>query len=265
VKDIIEELKEIVVQYKPKGFRFEDDVFVIDKKWFKEFKEAYVKEVHLPFHCYITPSGVNEQVVYGLKECGCESIAMGVQSGNEELRRSIMNRNYSNNKVIEASQLIKKAGIKLYAEYMFGFPNENPEKMHETLLLSDKVNANNSWAGIFYPYPKVELTEFCLSKNYIDEFVYKDILLGKGSPHTASLLNIEHKDEALRYKTILPLYSVSPKWIKYLLRRLLKYKYNWIYRMIYVFSIPLLEKKEFLLRAIRLPIILYKTNKILKK
>lgn len=265
VQHVIAELEEVVALYKPKGFRFEDDVFVLDKKWFREFKEEYIKRIKLPFHCYITPSGVSQQIVLDLKECGCESIAMGIQSGNEELRKRIMNRNYSNLKVIESAQLIKSAGIKLYAEFMFGFPDEDPAMMHETLVLSEEVNANNSWAGIFYPYPNVELTAYCIENNFIDAQIHDKIIRGDGSPHTSSILNLEHKDEALKYKTILPLYSTSPKIIKFFLRKLLKIRYNWLHRVVYIISIPLLERREFALRVIRLPRILYKTNKILKK
>jgi len=263
VQNVISELEILKKEYKPKGIRFEDDVFVLDKKWFREFKEEYTKKIALPFHCYITPSGVNEEIIRDLKECGCASIAMGIQSGNEALRSRIMNRHYSNEKVITAAQIIRKAGIRLYAEYMFGFPDESPENMHETFMLSEKVHAHNSWAGIFYPYPKVELTQYCIKHHYIDEKVYNDIITGKGSPHTQSLLNHLYKDEALKYKTILPLYSLSPRFIKFFLRKLLKYKYGWLYKLIYIFSIPLLEKREFFYRSIRLPIILFKTHKLL--
>ncbi len=265
VEKVIAELEMLIKTYSPKAIRFEDDVFVLDKTWFSQFKTEYTKKIHLPFHCYITPNGVNEEIISGLKECGCQSIAMGIQSGNEELRSRIMKRFYTNDKVIEAAQLIKKYGIKLYAEYMFGFPEETPDMMHDTLMLSDAIKADNSWAGIFYPYPKIELTQYCIENNYIDGEVYKRIISGYGSPHTASVLNHNYKTEALKYKIILPVYSQSFKPIKYILKKLLKIKYCWLHKTLYILSIPLLEKKEFFYRVIRLPLIIYKTYKALNK
>lgn len=264
VRNIIEELAFIKKQYKPKAIRFEDDVFVLDKKWLAEFKEEYSKKISLPFHCYITPAGVKEDIIQDLKECGCYSIAMGIQSGNPELRSKIMNRHYSNEKVIEAAGIIKNAGIKLYAEYMFGFPEETVEQMMDTLKICEQIKANNTWAGIFYPYPKTSLTEYCLKNNWISNSNYNKIIEGEGSPHTRSLLNIPNIDEAMKFKIILPIYSSSPFFIKAILKKLLKLRYNFIHKFLYVISIPLLERKEFFYRIIRLPKIIYRTYKILK-
>jgi len=263
VQNVISELELLKKQYSPKGIRFEDDVFVLDKKWFNEFKAEYINKVSLPFHCYITPTGVSDEIVKSLKECGCESIAMGIQSGNETLRSNIMNRHYSNEKVIMAAEIIKKHGLRLYAEYMFGFPEETPENMMETLELSNKIHAYNSWSAIFYPFPGTGLYNYCCTTGNIDETIKRDIVNGKGSPQSFSVLNHPYKNEIRIFKTLLPLYTSAPRFIQKILRPLLKRKYGLLHKMIYILSIPLLEKKEFFYRVVRLPVILFKTFRIL--
>ena len=265
VQKVIEELELIKKQYKPKAIRFEDDIFVLNKEWLVEFKNEYTSKIKLPFHCYITPTGVKEDIINELKTSGCYSIAMGIQSGNAEIRSGIMDRHYSNQKVIDAANIIKKSGIKLYAEYMFGLPDETPENMWETLRLSEKINADNNWTSIFYPYPKTELTNYCIEKKYIDNFVFNDIINGKGSPHDFSILNHKFSKEAFKFKALLPLYLALPKFLRPIISHFLKSRFGLIHRFIYIVSIPLLEKKEFFYRAIRIPAILIKTRRILKK
>ena len=265
VSRVIEELLEVKRLYKPRAIRFEDDVFVLDREWLVAFSKEYKEKIALPFHCYFTPSGVKQEIIEILKNCGCHSIAMGIQSGNEELRQKIMNRNYSNRKVIEAAAIIRNAGIKLYAEYMFGLPEETPENMWETLRVSEQIDASNTWASIFYPYPKTQLTEYCLQHGYIDNTVYQNIVKGIGGPQSYSVLKHPYAEDAFKFKVILPLYASSPKFIRPWLKALLKRKTGCIHKLLYVLGIPLLEKREFFYRLIRLPSIIIKTRRILKK
>lgn len=263
VTNVITELKEIKRIYKPKAIRFEDDVFVTNANWLKEFKKEYLAHINLPFHCYITPTGVKEETIKDLKECGCTSIAMGIQSGSNEIRTCIMNRKYSNATVIEASEMIKKHKIKLYAEYMFGVPDEKPEDMLQTLKLSIKVKAHNSWASIFYPYPKTQLANYAFEKGLINNANLDDLKVGKGNPHSISILSHPFAEEALKFKILLPIYATYPIFRKIILK-LIDRKYGMIHKFIYVVSIPLLEKEEFYYRIVRLPKIIYKAKKKVK-
>ena len=264
VNSVIEELRFVKSTYKAKAIRFEDDVFVTDKKWLREFKEEYTRYINLPFHCYFTPTGVNEEIIQLIKECGCTSIAMGIQSGNAEVRHKLMKRNYTNETVIRASEIIRKAGIKLYAEYMFGLPDETPEEMWETLLLTDKIKAHNSWAAIFYPYPKTDLMEYAMNNQFIDENVYKMIAEGTGSPHSSTILKHPFADEIIKFKILLPVYAAVPKIFKPLVIFLIKKKKSFLHELIFIISLPLLEKREFIYRIIRIPEILIKTYRVLK-
>jgi radical SAM superfamily enzyme YgiQ (UPF0313 family) len=263
VEAVISELEEIVKTCHPKAIRFEDDVFVLKQDWLREFKTVYKERIGLPFHCYITPQGVNEETLKMLREAGCESIAMGIQSGNEEIRSRLMNRHYSNAKVIEAARMIRDAGIRLYAEYMFGFPGEGKKEMWETMELSLEVGAYNSWAAVFFPYPGTELTAICRSEGLIDDDVYQRVLIGQGSPHSASILKHPEGKEIFKFKAMLPVYNAVPRFMRAFARFIIRRRYSFLHKLIYVMSIPLLEKKEFFIRARQLPVILRKTRRAL--
>ncbi len=264
VENTISELVEIKRIYNPRAIRFEDDVFVLDRDWLFRFKEEYKEKINLPFHCYFTPTGVKEDIIEILKEAGCQSIAMGIQSGNEELRYTIMKRQYSNEQVVKAAQIIKNKGIKLYAEYMFGLPGETPEKMWETLRLSEKISSNNTWTSLFYPYPGTELATYCKENGYITSEIWNKVLEGQGGPQNGTILNFKYESEASNFKVLLPIYNAVPKFLKPFVKFFLKRKYGFFQRALYLISIPILEKREFIYRIIRLPVIIIKTRRILK-
>jgi hypothetical protein len=80
-----------------------------------------------------------------------------------------------------------------------------------------------------------------------------------------SILNHPYKNEAYSFKALLPLYASSPKIFKAGLRRLSKRRYGLLHKIVYVLSIPLLEKKEFFYRFIRIPLIYAKTLRVLRR
>ena len=264
VPNIIEDLIDIKKTYKPKKFRFEDDVFAFNQKWLDEFKVEYRKHINLPFHCYVTPSTAKDEVLKGLKDAGCESVSMGVQSGSEKIRTMMLHRKHTDELIIAAAKRIKKHGIRLQAEYIFGFPTETPEDMWKSYELNDKLDAYNTASFIFYHYPKTALAEYSLENGYLTKEDYDKIKEGYGSYHTSCWLNLPYKDEVYKYNAMLPVWNVTPRFLKPLLKKILKLKYGFIHKLIYMFSVPLIDFEEFVIRVKDMPRMIYQTRKALK-
>ncbi len=265
VDNVIEELVELKRRYKPKAFRFEDDVFAYNLKWLKEFRLKYVEQVDLPFHCYVTPTTARDPILKELKLAGCISVSMGVQSGNERIRKEILKRPHSDKIIIEAAERINKHGLKLISEFIFGFPTETPKEMWESLELNEKLNAYNTASFIFYPFPKTELANYCLKYNYLTQENYERIKRGEGSYHTSFFLEHPYEQEVRKFNSILPIYNKSPKILTPILRKMLKMKYGLIHKFLYFFSIPFIDFDEFLIRIVQIPKMIIKTRKILNE
>ena len=264
VDDVIEDMIDIKKTYKPKKFRFEDDVFAFNQKWLNDFKVAYKKHIDLPFHCYVTPSTAKDDILKSLKEAGCESVSMGIQSGSEKIRTKLLHRRHSDELIIAAAQRIKKYGLKLQAEYIFGFPEETPEEMWKSFELNDKLDAYNTASFIFYPYPKTALAEYSIENGYLSKENYDKIKDGYGSYHTSCWLNLPYKDEVYKYNAMLPVWNVTPKFLKTLMKKILKLKYGFIHKLIYIASVPLIDFEEFMIRIKDMPGMIIKTRSALK-
>lgn len=264
VDNIIKELVLLKKTYKPKAFRFEDDTFAYDLNWLREFRFKYLKNVKLPFHCYVTPSTATDEILEELALAGCSSVSMGVQAGSERIRKEIYKRFHSDEMIIESAKRIKKHGLKLISEFIFGAPTETPEEMMKSLEINEKLNANNTASFILYPFPKTEISEYCLKNKYLSKENYELIKEGYGSYHLTCLLNHPYKDEILRFNSILPVYNKAPKILKPLLKKLLYKKYGIMHKIVYIFSVPLIDLDEFLIRIIEFPKMIIKTRRILQ-
>lgn len=90
---------------------FYDDVFTVNPSWLREFLPRYKEEIGLPFWCYTYPTTHTPEILRLLKDAGCDSVTMGVQSGSERLLKEVYNRPTKIDRVLEAADEIVAAGL----------------------------------------------------------------------------------------------------------------------------------------------------------
>ncbi|MEK6820224.1 MAG: radical SAM protein, partial [Nanoarchaeota archaeon] len=124
VDNLLEEIKQVKSRYPTKLIKFVDDTFILDKIWLEEFCDKYRKEIGLPFICNIRADLVTEDIVEQLKKAMCIAVYIGIESGNEKARREVLERNMSDEQILNACRLFRKYGIKIIAQNMLGLPGE---------------------------------------------------------------------------------------------------------------------------------------------
>ena len=167
VGKVIEELKSLKDKFRPKRFQFVDDIFIIKRKWTLEFCRTYKEEVGLPFIANMRVNHVNDEVAAALREAGCITAVLAIESGNEHIRNQVLKRNTSERQIVDAANCIKRNKIKIYAQGMIGLPDETVETAHETLALFQRCDVSYSWVSIFQPYPKTTLRDYAIEKGYL--------------------------------------------------------------------------------------------------
>jgi hypothetical protein len=130
--------------------------------------------------------------------------------------------------------------------------------------LNDKLNANYTPSFIFYPYPKTELAEYCLKKGYLTEENYEQVKQGHGSYHTTGWLTLPYIEDVYKFAKVLPVYTVTPKFLRPILRKILKLKYGFIHKFLAVISIPMIDPQEFWLRLKEFPRAFFATRRALR-
>ena len=152
---------------KLKFINFWDDVLITDKKWLREFLIQYKKYINLPFFAYGNANFVDEESMRLLKWAGISFFELGLQSGNENIRKKIFNRIDSDEKILRADNIIHKCKIPvgydlIYSEF------ETEKTMEEGLhfMLNLKKPFKIGHHKLAY-YTKFDITNLALSENKI--------------------------------------------------------------------------------------------------
>jgi anaerobic magnesium-protoporphyrin IX monomethyl ester cyclase len=139
VEHVMSELKWAVSRYTIRIVDFQDDVFTVNKNWVKEFCERYKKEIGLPFQCLIHPQYFDEDIAKWMKDAGCVWIQMGIQTMDETFKHENLRRYEDSGHIVNALKLMKKYGIKIKVDHMFGLPGEPIGSQETSRLLYSEV------------------------------------------------------------------------------------------------------------------------------
>ena len=175
-------LKNLVGSYpNVTGITFVDDIMAMEGEWFEEFTRRYKDEIGLPYACTSHPLLFTRTVAGLLRESGCKVIKMGIEAGNPEIRRKVLKRNLSDDKLVDVFETAKEFGLKPQAFNMIGLPGESIENIMETIRLNSLIKPYIAWLSTFVPYPGTELYYECETKGMIDDSKWDSVDTYRGA------------------------------------------------------------------------------------
>lgn len=167
---LISEIKFSLAQYDNiEHIIFHDDILNLRRGWFAEFASRYKEEIDFPYVCNSRFDLLDESAVKLLRESGCMQLNLGLESGDDYIRRKVLNRNQSEEQIIEAGNLCRAKVIKLYVFTMVGIPHEDKRKALNTVKLTAKLRPDIVQTFIYYPYAQTALYEECREKGYLTQ------------------------------------------------------------------------------------------------
>ena len=165
---MIEEITWIRDNYPIEFIYFGTDNFTTRKEWVFEFAEKYSQKLKIPFMCFTRPESAKPDLLQVLKKAGCQSICMGIESGDEIQRRNLLNRKMSDQTIIQAANYVHETGLKLETLNMMCLPGETVEQALKTLYINQTCKTDFTWVSIFQPYPRTKLGEYAEEKGYFN-------------------------------------------------------------------------------------------------
>jgi anaerobic magnesium-protoporphyrin IX monomethyl ester cyclase len=93
-----------------------------------------------------------------MKKAGCDSVFFGLESGSDEILK-IMNKQTDKGKAVEAVKTAKKAGIKVGAFFIIGYPGETDRTLIETINFASSLGLDYLSFNFPYPIPGTGLYE----------------------------------------------------------------------------------------------------------
>ena len=151
-----------------KYIQFLDDIFGADKEYTRQLCELLIRECPgISWGCLMRVNLIDEQILVMVKKAGCRNIEIGIESGSNEMLQKIR-KGITIEEAIVATNLIRKNGIKLTANFVVGFPEETEQTLNDTFNAMKKIKGRLNYS-VFTPYPGTEAFAFCLEQGLITE------------------------------------------------------------------------------------------------
>lgn len=242
VERSIQEIRQALNVFSANPVLFTSDTFGINVKWMEELFIRYGQMTRLPFVLLLRPELAKPEVIDVIKRHHCHSVAIGVESGSERVRKEVLNRHYSNTLLLEIADNLHRSGIKFRTYNMIGLPTETEDEMWETIELNIRMKTDFPRGAIFSPMPKTKITQMAIDKGYLDQgFSFDDV------PKTILSHSILKKVDHNRLKNTLYFFQaaiVFPR-LKSILKALIgNTKPNVIYLAWFYFIYIYLHKKS---------------------
>lgn len=234
--NILEEIELLRSKFKQiRSIVFDDELMTVNKKWAIDFFEKYKEKVNLPFNLTIRANLVDEDFIRILKEVGCNTLMMGVENGDDFIRNEVLKKGITTEEIINAAEIIKKYGIKLWTFNMIGVPYETPETIKKTIKLNRKIKTDIVFVSTFYPYPGIPLEKLCREKGWISNRKVEGFFSNVTVLDQPSIT----KEEVAYYHNIFPWEILYPQ-VSFLIKLLAKIKIT-KKRSIYDLLLPLVK------------------------
>jgi radical SAM superfamily enzyme YgiQ (UPF0313 family) len=126
-------IRHLIEQYGVRDLMVLDDNFLVHTKKLMAICDAMIAEkLDLTWYCIAHAKSVSEEKATKIRETGCWFIELGIESGNDDILKSIK-KNTSKAEFARAATVAKKAGLMIKGNFIFGFPGETRETLEETI------------------------------------------------------------------------------------------------------------------------------------
>ena len=129
--------------------RISDEMFFLNKNYYEPLLNGIIdRGLKFNLWAYSRVDTVKERYLDLFKNAGINWLALGIESGNQNVRLEISKGKFKEVHIKEVVQTIQSHDINVLGNYIFGFPNEDFKEMQETLDLAIDLNTEHA---NFYP------------------------------------------------------------------------------------------------------------------
>lgn len=121
--------------------RLSDEMFFLDKRFFEPLLKGLVeRDLGFRMWAYSRIDTVRPKFLELFRTAGIHWLALGVEAANQEIRREVSKGTFEDVNIRDVARAIRESDINVIANYIFGFPDDTPETMQQTLDLALELN-----------------------------------------------------------------------------------------------------------------------------
>ena len=167
VDNILAEIDFLREKYDINTIAFMDDTFTLKKSRLMEFCDKLKqKDYEIMWGCTARVDTLDEEVLKNMKESGCITVFMGVESVDQNQLDS-MDKGITVPKIENAFKMSRKLGIRTIASVALGMPGDTKKIMNKTIKFVHKLKPNYAIYSLSTPYPGTRFYKESFEKNLI--------------------------------------------------------------------------------------------------
>ena len=138
-----------------------DDLFTANRKHCLAVCDEIIRRrLKLRWTSFARVDTVSEEILTRMKAAGCSAVSFGVESGNQQILRTI-EKGITREQVVAAVKMCRQAGILPYASFILGLPGETPQTIKETMKFGEQLKELGLSFGfhLLAPFPGTKIRE----------------------------------------------------------------------------------------------------------
>lgn len=172
---VVDEIGELLGKFKLEAVFFEDDLFIADKNRVMQICQGLIKKGYynkIAWAAQLRSNQISERdlaLLKLMKEAGCIQIEFGFESGSERFLKIIKKNTATVEQNQSALNLVKKAGLRVFGNFIFGFQGETEEDMEKTknFILKNYQYLDYFQAYVATAYPGTDFWNECVNAGII--------------------------------------------------------------------------------------------------
>ena len=196
-EDVVSELLQAKDNYQIPSFEIMDDNFTLDIDRAKEICRLIIKKkLNLDWWCHngLRADRLDQELLNLMKKAGCASIALGIESGDEDVFNNI-NKGEKLSDILKAVKMIKKSGIKCVGYFIVGLPGDSIDSTKRSVRFQRGLGLSDYKYNMLIPYPGTKIWDMVKEKGRL----LRDI---KGVYHFGDSIKIPFETDKLSKKTM---------------------------------------------------------------
>lgn len=155
---------------------FHADTFTVGGKMVHDLCDALIaagSPVRWACNTHAKALDGKEELIEKMKAAGCWMIAIGIESGNNQILENIKKQT-TTDLVRRIVERIDRAGIEIWGYFVIGFPGETKDTIEETIDFATSLPLTIAKFDIGAPYPGTEFHKYVTENNYMKVDRYED-------------------------------------------------------------------------------------------
>jgi radical SAM superfamily enzyme YgiQ (UPF0313 family) len=163
---VLREIECLISKFGAREIMFVDDTFPLGKKRFENILAGMIEnKFKIKWSCMANANDLDEKILPLMKEAGCWQIAIGIESGDDNILRTIKKK-ASSFEIAKIANSAHKLGIFVKGFFMVGHPGETTKTLEKTRRFALSLPLSDVTCTIATPVKGSQFYKMALSGEY---------------------------------------------------------------------------------------------------